>query len=61
MSRRVVDHKMAQDDVKYKQIWQCQVCQEKFRMPKDAWDGWTKTQRASFIDELQRRHLVHPV
>jgi hypothetical protein len=52
---------MAKQDVKYKQIWKCPVCKEAVRMPKDAWDSWSKNQQRAFTDELDRRHLVHPV
>ena len=54
------DKRMAQADVKYKQVWKCKVCDEKVRFPKDAWDGWSKDQRDAYIAELERAHLVHP-
>jgi hypothetical protein len=54
------DKTMALKNVKYKNVWTCDICGEKVRMPRDAWDEWSHDQRKAFKDELERRHLVHP-
>lgn len=59
MDIKTHDKTMAAKDVKYKQIWKCKICGLKVRFPKDAWDAWNKATQDSYINELERQHLVH--
>ena len=50
------DPNLARFDVAYVDVWKCKDCNEAVRMPKDAWDAWSKEQQQMFLDEQKRLH-----